>query len=78
MFPKDVNYIPDCIFYFCEQDSEDKRMCFKRVKAKHILIQKGDEEKDRNKKTMLIKLEEDRCLGLLEKGETGGLVYVKV
>ena len=50
-------------------------MSFKRVKAKHILI---DNNNNNNNKTMMIKLEEDRCLGLLKRGESAGFLYVKV
>ena len=52
-------------------------MSFKRVKAKHVLVER-ERERETECKTLMIKLEEDRCVGLLKRGESAGFLYVRV
>ena len=67
LFPKNVEFIPDLIFYFADKDEEYRRHSFCRVKASEIL------DKSINK---LLQLTEDRSLNLIEDDEFGGFMSV--
>jgi hypothetical protein len=70
LFPKNVDEIPDVIIYMADDNIEDRRHSFIRVKAKDIL--------DRDIQAKVFKLTEDRSLDLITDDEFPGFLYANV
>ncbi|KAL4431869.1 hypothetical protein ABPG74_012681 [Tetrahymena malaccensis] len=77
IFPEDVEQIPDLIFYVTDQNSEDRRMSFNRIKASKILRTQQNFDPDEDHETILVELKEDRSLDLVKDDEFPGFLIVK-
>lgn len=70
LFPKNPDEIPDIIVYMADDNIEDRRHSFIRLKAKDVL--------DVQTKAKLLKLTEDRSLDLVSDDEFPGFLYANI
>ena len=75
MFPCEIEDVPDLIVYFCDEDEEYRRHTFCRIAAKDILVSNQEQQPV---KTRMVKLKEDRCLGLISDNESPGFIYANI
>lgn len=62
--------MPDIIVYFADENIEDRRHCFTRIKPAEVLEKKVEAK--------VIKLKEDRSLDLVRDDEFPGFLYVNI
>ncbi|EGR29640.1 hypothetical protein IMG5_151880 [Ichthyophthirius multifiliis] len=78
IFPEDIEQIPDLIFYVADDNSEDSRICYNRLKASKILNTNPDFNPKTDHQTFLLELKEDRSLDLVKDDEFPGFLTVRV
>lgn len=70
LFPKNINEIPDIIIYMADDNMEDRRHSFIRLKPKDLL--------DTPLHPQIFKMTEDRSLDLVKDDEFPGFLFANV
>lgn len=70
LFPKAIAEIPDIIIYMADDNIEDRRNTFIRIKAADVL--------DKPVNARVLKMKEDRSLDLISDDEFPGFLYANI
>lgn len=77
LLPVDASQIPDLIVYFADQDFENRRKCYFRVKAPKILCRGQKRYIKNHQKPMMIKFREDPSMENVEEDQFSGFVIMR-
>lgn len=77
LLPVDASQIPDLIVYFADQDFENHRKCYFRIKAPKILCRGHKRYAKLHQRPMMIKFREDPTVEGVEEDQFSGFVIMR-